>query len=182
VRYGVTLRAINVGRHNRIRMDTLRDALGAAGFRDVRSYLQTGNLTLDADETVALAVAERVEAVLVGLELRGASVVARPWSDLEQLVTRTPFTGYAMDEHALTVSFCRTPIPDPPEEPWSERGLTFLGGTPWALFGVMRRDLVRAPNANALIERRWGIPTTTRFWNVVTDWVARETASTARPT
>jgi uncharacterized protein (DUF1697 family) len=178
VRYGVILRAINVGRHNRIRMGTLRDALSAAGFREVRSHLQTGNLTLDADETEALAVAEQIEALLVDLDLRGASAIARPWSDLEQLATWTPFTDYSTDEHMLTVSFCRTPIPEPPDEPWTERDLTFLGGTAWALFGVKRRDLVRAPNANALIERRWGIPATTRFWNVVTDWVAREAALT----
>ena len=50
MRYAVVLRAINVGTHNRIRMETLRDALSEAGFGDVRSYLQTGNLTLDADE------------------------------------------------------------------------------------------------------------------------------------
>ena len=77
----------------------------------------------------------------------------------------------------LTVSFCRIAIPEPPVAPWTERGVTFLGGPDWALFAVMPRDVARVPNANALIERRWGIPATTRLWNVVTDWVAREASS-----
>jgi len=172
----VILRAINVGHHNRIRMDTLREAFHSAGFRDVRSHLQTGNLTLDAHEDVPLAVAEQIETVLIELGLRGASVVARRWSDIEHLASATPFTGHDPAEHRFTVSFCRTDIPDRPMGPWAERGLTFLGGTDWALFAVVPRDLDRAPNANAIIERRWGIPATTRFWNVVTDWVAREAA------
>ena len=174
VRYGAVVRAINVGTHNRIRMDTLRGALVDAGFNDVRSHLQTGNLTLDTDEAPALAVAERIEAVLADMNLRGASVVARAWSDLERLATETPFTGYQGTGHMLTVSFCRVAIPDPPVAPWSERGVTFLGGPGWALFGVVPRDGARLPNPNAIIERRWGIPATTRMWNVITDWVARE--------
>ena len=82
------------------------------------------------------------------------------------------------DGYRHTVSFCRSPITTPVEGPWKERGVTFIGGTPWALFAVMPRDVDRLPNPNAIIERRWGIPATTRFWNVVTDWVARETART----
>ena len=174
MRYALILRAVNVGRHNRIRMDTLRQAVSAAGFRDVRSHLQTGNLTLDADEAVPLAVAEQVEDVLMDLGLRGASVVARAWSDIEQLATSLPFQGHEPAEHRFTVSFCRSDIPDLPTTPWTDSGLTFVGGTDWALFAVIPRDLARAPNANAIIERRWGIAATTRFWNVITDWVARE--------
>ena len=174
MRFGVVLRAINVARHNRVRMDTLRGAVSEAGFRDVRSHLQSGNLTLDTDETAASLVVERLEGVMLDLGLRGASVVARPWSDIERLATQAPFTGYATSEHMFTVSFCRAAIPDPPTAPWTERGVIFLGGSAWALFAVVPRDAARLPNPNAIIERRWGIPATTRFWNVVTDWVSRE--------
>ena len=174
MRYGVVLRAINVGKHNRIRMDTLRNAVGEAGFSDVRSHLQTGNLTLDSDPVAISAVTERIEDVLLDLGLRGSSVVTRPWSDIERLVTAVPFTGYARDGHLLTVSFCRAAVPDLPTTPWVDRGVTFVGGTDWALFAVVPRDVARVPNPNAIIERRWGIPATTRLWNVVTDWVARE--------
>ena len=78
----------------------------------------------------------------------------------------------------LSVTFCRTPLPDPPlKTPGPTAGLTFVGGPPWALFAVTPRDLERAPNANAIIERRWGCPASTRYWHVVVDWVAREEAA-----
>ena len=157
-------------------MDVLREALTSAGFGDVRSTLQTGNLTLDSDGEAADDVAASVEAVMAALGLVRSCAIVRPWSDIAQLATATPFGDYDTATHMLSVSFCRSPIPEPPSEPWHERGLTFLGGTPWALFAVMPRDVAGAPNANAIIERRWGIPATTRFWNVVVDWVAREAA------
>lgn len=177
MRYAVILRAINVGRHNRIRMDVLRAALEAAGFGGVRSYLQTGNLTVDAVADEGLVVAEEIEATLAGLGLRSASAVCRPWSDLVELATLTPFMDVDPAEHTLTVTFCRTPVPDPPAAAWTDRGVTFLGGPDWAMFAVVPLDLDRAPNANSIIERRWGIPASTRYWHVVTDWVAREAAS-----
>ncbi len=176
MRYGVLLRAVNVGRHNRVRMDTLRAALTDTGFTDVRSTLQTGNLSLDADTSEPEAVARTVETVMGELGLARPAAIVRPWTDLVGLATHRPFVDYDTASHMLTVSFCRSPIPDPHTEPWEERGLTFLGGTSWALFAVMSRGLVGRPNANSIIERRWGISASTRFWHVVTDWVAREAA------
>jgi hypothetical protein len=177
LRYAGILRAINVGRHNRIRMDVLRAALEAAGHHPVRSYLQTGNLTFDSDAGDPMSVAGAVEGLLAGLGLRSASVICRPWSDIVELAALTPFTDFDPVEHSFGVTFCRMPVPDPPAGAWTERGLTFVGGPPWALFTVVRRDLDRAPNANSIVERRWGIPASTRHWHVVTDWVAREQAA-----
>jgi hypothetical protein len=173
----VVLRAVNVGRHNRVRMDALRDALVSAGFGDIRSYLQTGNLTLDAEETDAEAVAARVESVMSDLDLRAPCAVVRPWPDFVALAAQRPFGGWSGERYSLTVSFCRSPIPDLITEPWVLQGLTFLGGTTWAVFSVLPRDLVRAPSASALIERRWGIPASTRYWHVLTDFVEREAAA-----
>ena len=174
MRYGVLLRAVNVGRHNRVRMDILRAALTSAGLGNVRSSLQTGNLTVDADDRAAGEVAAAVESVMAELGLVRPCAIVRPWSDIAELATTTPFVGYDIGDHALTVSFCRAEIPDLPTGSWEEGGLTFLGGPPWALFAVLSRDVMGVSNANAIIERRWGIPATTRSWNVITDWVARE--------
>lgn len=176
MRYGVVLRAINVGRHNRVRMDVLREAVEAAGFGDVRSYLQTGNLTLDADEPDGLAVADRIEIALAALGLRGSSATVRAWPDLARLAATTPFAGHDTRQQRLTVTLCSLDLPEPLSSPWTERGVTLLGGTSWAVFAVSPWDSARAPSPNELIERRWGIPATTRYWHVITDWVARETA------
>ena len=41
------LRGINVSGHNMIKMDTLKNLLENAGFQNVRTYIQTGNVFID---------------------------------------------------------------------------------------------------------------------------------------
>ncbi|MGH9078453.1 MAG: DUF1697 domain-containing protein, partial [Acidimicrobiales bacterium] len=43
-RWVCLLRAVNLGGHNKVPMVTLRKAMEAAGFRDVQTYLQSGNV------------------------------------------------------------------------------------------------------------------------------------------
>src|SRR5438128_648366 len=47
-RHVVLLRGINLMRRNRIAMPELRAALGAGGFRDVMTYVQSGNVVLSS--------------------------------------------------------------------------------------------------------------------------------------
>jgi uncharacterized protein (DUF1697 family) len=42
----VLLRGINIGSSNRIAMPALREALAEAGFGDVKTYVQSGNVVL----------------------------------------------------------------------------------------------------------------------------------------
>jgi len=68
-RHVVLLRGVNLGSHNRVAMPKLRGALEDAGFDDVQTYLQSGNVVLSSALTPAEA-AERCRRVLVdGFEL-----------------------------------------------------------------------------------------------------------------
>ena len=44
------LRGINVSGHNMIKMDVLKSLLEQAGFMNVRTYIQSGNVFIDSDE------------------------------------------------------------------------------------------------------------------------------------
>lgn len=60
----VLLRGVNVGGHRKIPMAGLRDACRDAGFANVRSYIQSGNLVLDSDidpDRIEAAVEAEVE-------------------------------------------------------------------------------------------------------------------------
>lgn len=49
--YIVLLRGINVGGNKVVKMQTLRTMLIKAGFTDVKSYIQSGNLVLTSNQT-----------------------------------------------------------------------------------------------------------------------------------
>lgn len=50
------LRGINVSGHNMIKMDVLKTVLENAGFQNVRTYIQSGNVFVDSEETNAASV------------------------------------------------------------------------------------------------------------------------------
>jgi uncharacterized protein (DUF1697 family) len=98
------LRGINVGTHNRIAMPALRELLGDAGFDDVRTYLQSGNVVLSsrakADEVARTC--ERLIEKHFGLHI---SVVARTRPQLAKIVERNPLRAVATNPKRYQVSF-----------------------------------------------------------------------------
>lgn len=63
-RYVVYLRGINVGGKNKIKMANLRACLTEAGFEQVKTYIQSGNIVLRSALSVT-ATAERIEKMMV---------------------------------------------------------------------------------------------------------------------
>src|SRR5690242_11683286 len=52
------LRGINLGPHRRVAMPELRALLSDAGFSEVRTYVQSGNVVLSSDAGAAKAATE----------------------------------------------------------------------------------------------------------------------------
>jgi uncharacterized protein (DUF1697 family) len=104
VRQIVLLRGINLGPRNRIAMPELRKLLEGAGFDDVRTYVQSGNIVLDTrrkPEGTAKACEELIEAEL-GLEI---PAVVRTRDELAEVVRRNPLGGVADNPKRYQVSF-----------------------------------------------------------------------------
>jgi uncharacterized protein (DUF1697 family) len=103
----VLLRGINIGSRNRISMPELHKALEDAGYDDIRTYLQSGNVVLTSTAS-AKKVARECEGLIadrVGLEI---AVVARTRSELAKVVDRNPLKRVAKDPKRYQVSFLET--------------------------------------------------------------------------
>jgi uncharacterized protein (DUF1697 family) len=109
-RHIVLLRGINLGSRNRVAMGELREALEEAGFKDVRTYLQSGNVVLESTAKPE-SVAKKCEGVIAkrfGLEI---AVVARTRADLARIVKRNPLGKVAKDHKRYQVSFLSAKLP-----------------------------------------------------------------------
>jgi uncharacterized protein (DUF1697 family) len=85
-------------------MPELREALEAAGFDDVSTYVQSGNIALSSSEK-ADAVARTVQRVIAdefGLDI---AVVTRTRAQLAKIVERNPLARVARDPKRYQVSF-----------------------------------------------------------------------------
>jgi uncharacterized protein (DUF1697 family) len=103
-RHVVLLRGINLGSRNRIAMPALREALTEAGFKDVRTHLQSGNVVLTSTakpESVARKC-EKLIAERFGFDI---AVVVRSRTELARVVKRNPLAEVASDPKRYQVTF-----------------------------------------------------------------------------
>ena len=100
----VLLRGINIGARNRISMPELRKLLASTGFKDVRTYLQSGNVVLSSrasPERVARTCEQQI-AGRFGLDI---SVVVRTRDELAAVVKRNPLGKVAVNPKLYQVTF-----------------------------------------------------------------------------
>ena len=161
-RYAAFLRAVNLGPHGRIAMADLKAAVEDAGFDDVRTLLQSGNVVFaaakaaDPSAAVRKAVKERT-----GLD---TDVMARSHSELVKLTKANPFAQHESQPAKLHVGFLSaTPrktldVSDFPEEAAAGNGVLYL----WFPNGVGRSKLT-----SAYIEKQLDVRMTIRNWNTL---------------
>jgi len=106
----VLLRGINIGPRNRIAMPALRAALEEAGFEDVRTYVQSGNVVLESSakpDDVQRKVERLIEKEF-GLEI---AVVVRTKAQLAAVVKKNPLRKVAKNPKTYQVTFLSKKLP-----------------------------------------------------------------------
>ena len=93
-RYVALLRAVNVGGTGKLPMSDLRAMCEAAGFKNVRTYIASGNVVFDseADEAAVKATLERALHDYAG---KAVGVVIRTGAGMAAAVAANPFKAPA---------------------------------------------------------------------------------------
>jgi uncharacterized protein (DUF1697 family) len=174
VRQIVLLRGINIGPRNRIAMPALRELFTGAGFDDVRTYLQSGNVVLSSDaESERLAQeCERRIAQAFGLNV---DVIVRTRDELAGVVRRNPLEEVAVNPKRYQVTFLQSELmPEVVDELAAlavaeEEQLIAVGRElyAWHPDGVARSKLW-----TRLAGRGLGVKATARNWTTTTNLLA----------
>jgi len=164
----VLLRGINLGPSRRVRMEALRQLLGSAGYGNVRTHVQSGNVVLET--ALGPARLERaLEQQLAGALGFDVDVFVRTLRQLEAVLAHDPLGSEAVDRSRYLVTFLREHLP--PEraarlaaEDFSPERLAVNGRElySWHPGGVGRSEL-----AKRLSERSLGVTATARNWNTL---------------
>ena len=94
-RHVVLLRGINLVRHNRIAMPALRSALEADGFRDVMTYVQSGNVVFRTDSGDLKALSKKIQMAVEKRFKVTPGVLLRTADELRGIVAANPFAKRA---------------------------------------------------------------------------------------
>jgi uncharacterized protein (DUF1697 family) len=100
----VLLRGINLGPNKRVPMAELRELFSGAGFEDVRTYVQSGNVVVSGDADPG-ELEERCERLIAGRFGFEVPVVVRTRDELAAVVERNPLGDVARDPKRYQVSF-----------------------------------------------------------------------------
>jgi uncharacterized protein (DUF1697 family) len=171
VTYVAFLRAINVAGQKLIKMQELAAALSRDGFRNVRTYIQSGNVIFESRSANASAVRRKLERTLLkgfGYEV---TVILKRLVDLERLITEAPFNKIRPDKKVMLFVVLladepqiKTTLPFRSEK----EGLTLIEVKDRTAFVVARRK----QNGwfgypNAFVEKKLRVAGTTRNWNTL---------------
>ena len=64
MQYVAFLRGINVGKHQRIKMDELKDVLSKLDFENLSTYIQSGNVVFESKKQDEIVLGKKIVAHL----------------------------------------------------------------------------------------------------------------------
>ncbi len=174
-RYVVMPRGINVGTRNRVPMAELRTKLASAGYSDVATVGQSGNVIVSVGSDRPDEVAGAMARLLSDEFDVNVACVVRTADQVRRVLERNPLREVACDPSRYLVNFLSTE-PDPElvgvllEEDHSPEAIAIEGTEAY----VWTPDGVKAMNLSyAYLEKRLGVVATARNWNTMEKIVAK---------
>jgi uncharacterized protein (DUF1697 family) len=168
-RHIALLRGINVGGHKKVPMADLRAALADAGFEDVKTYVQSGNVALTAKERSPAKVGRRVEQAIEKAFGFDVAVVVRSREEIAALIEDDPLGDLATNPTYRVVVFLADKLDrerladvDPADFAPEAFALRDYEIVMWAPDGQRDSKLVKT-----LTEKRSGVVGTARNWKTV---------------
>ncbi len=164
----VLLRGINVGGHKRIKMADLRDLLGEAGFSEVSTYIQSGNIVLKAYQT-----AEKVKNLVVGMIEKEygftVRVMVRTPEEWQEAIENNPYSPHDHDPKMLHFTFLNEAPSDSAIRALDEvhTGDEVFEIRDRVLYVYYPNGAGRSKLTNNFFETKLGVSGTARNWNTV---------------
>jgi len=163
------LRGVNLGPHNRIKMDVLRTVYESLGLEDPRTYVQSGNVIFRTREKNLAQLAKKIQK---GIEKKFGccpDVLLRTTNEMKKVVAANPFAGRDLEPGKILVSF----LSDAPGRE-AEATLAGLKKHPEEMHLIGRELYIYFPNGAgrtklpwSQLERLFKVTGTARNWNSV---------------
>jgi uncharacterized protein (DUF1697 family) len=165
------LRGVNLGGHNRVKMDDLKALCKSLKLCEPQTYVQSGNVIFKTDQRDLAKLTKKLEAAIQKKFGFQSDVILRSTKELRDVVTRNPFAK-RRDIHPgkLLVTFFSG---DPGEE--ARKQVRAIKCDPEELFIEGREAYIYFPNGAGRSKLNWAVipktlkvQGTARNWNSVT--------------
>lgn len=108
------LRGINVSGHNKIRMKDLKKLYEDLGYRDVRTYIQSGNVIFETEEEDLNSLKTRIEEAIHERFHLDVKMILKTSTEIEDILSRCPYGD--KDPGRVLITFFEGPPGINPDE------------------------------------------------------------------
>lgn len=164
------IRGINVGGHKKLKMDELRKAVETLGLKQVKTYVQSGNIVFQAPKQSVAGLSRKIERVIKKKFGHEVSVITKTPEEIEAAIRNNPLMKEKdVDTTRIYVVFLSG---SPQSSDIKKLDTIPSGGDRYRWL----RDIIflHLPNgagnsklANASFEKWLAVHATTRNWNTV---------------
>jgi len=166
------LRGVNLGPHNRIKMDALRAVYSSLRFEDPRTYVQSGNVIFKTKEKNSAQLARKIQVAIQNACGCSPEVILRTADEMRKAIAATPFADRPnLEPGKILVTFLAA---EPPRD--AEATLAKFKDYPEELHLKGRELYIYFPNGAgrsklpwSSVEKLLGVTGTARNWNSVTN-------------
>ena len=149
------------------RMPELKRAFEAAGFKDVKTLLSSGNVTFEAPKAAESTIREKAHAAMKKVLGQEFLTIVRPVDELRKLLASDPFARFKLAPGSKrVVTFLQSAPPariDLPIERDGARVLALEGREAFTVYVATPKG----PVFMTLIGKAFGKEQTTRTWQTV---------------
>lgn len=169
------LRRVNVGPHNRIKMDTLRAVYESLGLENPQTYVQSGNVIFRTKEKNLARLSKKIQEAIEKKCKCRPEVILRTTEEIRKAVAASPFAYRPeLEPGKILVTFLAG---DPPEG--TEKSIESFKKYPEELHLKGRELYIYFPNGAGRSKLPWAsvdkwlkVTGTARNWNSVTKMLA----------
>ena len=168
--YVALLRAVNLGGSSQVRMGELRNRLGEAGFEDVRTLLNSGNVVFRSGPRSRREFEDRIEREIATHFGQPTACFVRSSAEWKKVISGNPFPQQAAEDPGrLTALILKE---TPAAEAWQRLGAAVTGRE--VVRGASDHGYIVFPDGQGRsrltpdrMERALGVRGTIRNWNTV---------------
>jgi uncharacterized protein (DUF1697 family) len=174
--YVAFLRGINVGGRKLIKMEVLRAVFESMGFKNVRTFIQSGNVIFESAKTNVALLTKGIEKGLAEAFGYEVKVTLRTLTELEEILRLDPFKQIKPGDDVVT--FVALLLAEPANTAklplhFATENLDVLAIKHGAAFIICRRKKNGTFGfPNNFLEKQFGVAATTRNWNTMNRIVA----------
>jgi uncharacterized protein (DUF1697 family) len=169
MKYVALLRGINVGGKNKVKMETLRKVCSSLGFKNVKTYINSGNVVFETRKSDNLKIAEKIAKAIEKEFSLQIKTIVRSIAEIENIIKNNPFAGQFENDKDLHVFFLDEEMPkdkcelllanNNENEMFAVRDLE--------IFCLLRISFLDSLIGKSYIDKKLKIPTTARNWRTV---------------